>query len=104
MFQSSIAQSTLSGPRPAPNLNAMIKSETGLDVSVDQGEITDIVLGKKLSPTAFDFEMLRETWSEYDRRVRAEEGRLSSTSPTEAAIEGLSEEAKAWIASQGGVR
>ncbi len=85
----------------APDLNAMIKAETGLDVSVDQSEITDIILGKRLSPTTFDFDMLRETWSELDQRVRTEEEGLTPASPAEAAIERLIEEAKAWIASQG---
>jgi argininosuccinate lyase len=87
----------------APDLNAMIKSETGSEVSVDQGEITDIILGKTLAPTTFDFAMLREMWSGFDQRMRTEEEGLCSTSPTEAAIEGLINEAKAWIASQGRV-
>jgi len=85
----------------APDLKAMIQSETGMDVSIDQSEITDIVLGKKLCPTTFDFEMLHETWDAFDRRLRAEEGNLSSKSPIETAIETLVNEAKAWIARDG---
>jgi argininosuccinate lyase len=84
---------------PAPDLNKLIKAETGLDVAIDQAEITDIVLGKKLSPTTFDLEMLRETWNGFDQRLRAEEEKLSPTSTTEAAIERLVQEAKAWIKS-----
>jgi argininosuccinate lyase len=86
---------------PAPDLNDMIKSEAGLEVAADQTEITDIVLGKRLSPTTFDFEMLRETWNAFDQRVGAEEENLSATSVTECAIERLVEEAKAWSASHG---
>ena len=86
---------------PAPDLNAMIKSETGLEVSVDQTEITDIILGNKLSPTTFDFEMLRETWDALDQRLRVAEENLSPQSPTETALERLVEEAAAWIARSG---
>ena len=86
---------------PAPDLNAMIKSETGLEVSVDQAEITDIILGKKLSPTTFDFEMLDETWNAFARRLRVGEENLSAKSPTETAIESLVGEAEAWIACHG---
>jgi argininosuccinate lyase len=82
---------------PAPDLNALIKSETGLDVSVDQTEITDIVLGRKLSPTTFDFQMLHETWDAFDRRLRVGEENLSPQSPIETAIERLVEDANAWI-------
>ena len=86
---------------PAPDLNAMIKSETGLEVSVDQTEISDIILGNKLSPTTFDFEMLRETWDAFDQRLRVAEENLSPQSPTETALERLVEEAAAWIARSG---
>ena len=86
---------------PAPDLNKLIKAETGLDVAIDQTEIIDIILGKKLSPTTFDFEMLNETWSAFDRRLRAEEEKLTPTSTTDAAIERLVGEAKAWVASHG---
>jgi argininosuccinate lyase len=86
---------------PAPDLNAMIKLETGFDLSIDQAEITDIVLGKKLSPTTFDFEMLHETWDAFDKRLRAEEENLSPESPIETAIERLVEDARAWIARHG---
>ena len=86
---------------PAPDLNAMIKSETGLEVSVDQTEISDIILGNKLSPTTFDFEMLRETWDALDQRLRVAEENLSPQSPTETALERLVEEAAAWIARSG---
>jgi argininosuccinate lyase len=86
---------------PAPDLNKMIKSETGLDVTIDQAEITDIILGKRLSPTTFDFEMLNETWSAFDKKLRAEEEMLSPKSSTEAAIDRLVEEAKTWVASHG---
>ena len=53
----------------------MIKSETGLDVAIDQTEITDIILGKKLSPTTFDFEMLHETWNAFDRAAPRRRGK-----------------------------
>jgi argininosuccinate lyase len=82
---------------PAPDLKAMIRAETGLDVSVDQAEITDIVLGRKLSPTTFDFKMLHETWNAFDRRVATAEASLSSSSPTDEAIQRLVAEAKTWI-------
>lgn len=87
---------------PAPDLNAMIKAETGLDVAVDQSEITDIVLGRTLSPTTFDFAMLHETWDAFERRLRVAEENLPSQSPVEAAIGRLIEDAKAWIANAEG--
>jgi len=83
---------------PAPDLNAMIKAETGLDVAVDQAEITDIILGRTLSPTTFDVAMLHETWEAFDRRLRLAEENVPQQSPTEAAIDRLVAEAKAWIA------
>jgi argininosuccinate lyase len=82
---------------PAPDLNKMIKAETGLEVAIDQAEITDIILGKTFSPTTFDFDMLRETWNAFDRRLHAEEETLSQKSTTETSIERLVDEAKAWI-------
>jgi argininosuccinate lyase len=86
---------------PAPDLNKMIKSETGLDVTIDQNEVTDIILGKRLSPTTFDFDMLNETWSAFDQRVRAEEEKLSQKSSTEAAIDRLIDEARTWVSRHG---
>lgn len=86
---------------PAPDLNKMIKAETGLDVAIDQAEITDIILGKTFSPTTFDFAMLRETWDAFDQRLRSEEKALSENSTTETAIDRLVEEAKAWIRAHG---
>ena len=80
-----------------PDLNAMIKTETGLDVSVDQREIIDIVLGRKLSSTTFDFNMLHDIWSAFDRRVAAHEAGLSAAGPTEDAIQRLVAEAYAML-------
>jgi hypothetical protein len=79
----------------------LIKQETGLEVAIDQAEITDIVLGKRLSPTTFDFKMLQETWSAFDQRLRIEEQHLSEESATETAINRLIEEARTWLLSHG---
>lgn len=87
---------------PAPDLNAMIKAETGLAVAIDQDEITDIVLGRKLSPTTFDLEMLHRMWGEFDQRLRVEEEKLPRQSTPETAIDRLIEEARTRVNDPGG--
>jgi argininosuccinate lyase len=83
---------------PPPDLAALLQAETGRDIAVDQDEILDIVLGKKLLPSTFDFDGMREVWSGYARNLGAAAEAVTGPSPVERAIDALVEEAKAWLA------
>jgi argininosuccinate lyase len=87
---------------PAPDLKAMLKTETGRDIAVDQNEIMDIMLGRRLWPTTFDLPTVREVWAGFDRRVADMQASLKSASPVEIAAEKLLADAKAWLAGPAG--
>jgi argininosuccinate lyase len=56
---------------PIPDLNAMLRSETGHDFQIDQAEIMDIVLVKTIWPTTIDAQMLQRVWQEMSEKARA---------------------------------
>jgi hypothetical protein len=86
---------------PPPDLAALLQAETGRDIAVDQEEILDIVLGRKILPSTFDFEGLRAIWSGYAQNLSAAADAVTGPSPVERAIDALTEEAKAWLAGSG---
>jgi argininosuccinate lyase len=86
---------------PPPDLAALLRAETGRDIPVDQQEILDIVLGRKIMPSTFDFEGLRELWMSSAKHVDAAATAVTGPSPVERAIDTLIEEAKAWLAGPG---
>jgi argininosuccinate lyase len=82
---------------PIPDIKALLLSETGRDIAVDQDEIMDIVLGRKLWPTTFDFKTLRDIVAGFDQRVATAQRSLEAPSPVERSIEALVSETKAWL-------
>ena len=71
--------------------------ETGREIDVDQQEIMDIVLGKRLSPTTFDFPMLRETAAVYREKAAAATKKFTGPSVIERAAEQVLADARAWL-------
>ncbi len=82
---------------PKLDLKAILKAETGRDIDVDQDEILDIVLGKRLWPTTFDPPMLRETLADCERKTAAAEKTFGGEGGVERAIAGLRLEAAAFL-------
>jgi argininosuccinate lyase len=83
---------------PALDLRALLKSETGRDIDVDQSEILDIMLGKTIWPTTFDHDALRRTWEHYRGRSEAVTAHYDGTSDVDTSIDALTGEARQWLA------
>ena len=82
---------------PPLDLRDLLKRETGRDIDVDQLEIMDIVQGKRLWPTTFDFPMLRETVAQYRDKARAATEAFARPSVVERATERVLADARAWL-------
>jgi argininosuccinate lyase len=82
---------------PQVDLNQMLEQECGRPFAIDQDEIMDIVLVKKIPPTMFDFPMLSETLAHYEQRSKDATKSSEGKSVVERAIEALLAEARAWI-------
>jgi argininosuccinate lyase len=82
---------------PPLDLRDLLKRETGRDIDVDQLEIMDIVQGKRLWPTTFDFPMLRETVAQYRDKARAATEAFARPSVVEQATERVLADARAWL-------
>lgn len=83
---------------PSIDLNQMLEKELGRPFAIDQDEIMDIVLVKRIWPSMFDFPMLRQTLADYERRSEAATKSSSGLGPVERAIDALLEEARNWLA------
>jgi len=81
---------------PALDLRALLRRETGRDIDVDQQEIMDIILGRRLSPTTFDLPMLRETAASYREKSTAAAEKFAGPSVVERAAERVLADARAW--------
>jgi argininosuccinate lyase len=82
---------------PPADLRALLRQETGRDIDVDQQEIMDIVLGKRLWPTTFDFPVLRKTATDYQQKAAAATNKFAGPSVVERAAEKLLADAQAWL-------
>ena len=83
---------------PRIDLNRMLEEELGRPFAVDQDEIMDIVLVKRVWPSMFDFPMLHETLEDYERRAEAATKSASGEGAVKQAIDALLEEARDWLA------
>ncbi|HTO60332.1 MAG TPA: lyase family protein [Bradyrhizobium sp.] len=83
---------------PPVDLNQMLEQELGRPFSIDQNEIMDIVLVKKIWPSMFDFPMLRETLGEYEKKAADAMEKSSGESAVERAIDRLLTEARDFLA------
>jgi len=86
---------------PAPDLAALIKAETGRDVAIDQGEIMDIVLGKRFWPGTFDFAEVRRIHTEMSAKAQAALSATAGPAPVDRCLDALIEAARAWVAASG---
>jgi hypothetical protein len=57
----------------------------------------DVVLGRRLSPTTFDFPMLRDTAAVYREKAAAATKKFSGPSVVERATEQVLADARAWL-------
>jgi argininosuccinate lyase len=81
---------------PPLDLRELLRRETGRDIDVDQREIMDIVLGKRLSPTTFDLPILRETAAAYREKSAAASRKFAGPSVVERAADQVLADARAW--------
>jgi argininosuccinate lyase len=82
---------------PPLDLKELLRRETGREIDVDPQEIMDIVLGHRLSPTAFDLPMLRETAAAYREKSAAATKKFAGPSVVERAAEQVLADARAWL-------
>jgi len=82
---------------PRVDLNQMLEKELGRPFAIDQDEIMDIVLVKRIWPSMFDFPMLHETFADYERRAEAATKSSNGKGVVERAIDALLAEARDWL-------
>jgi argininosuccinate lyase len=83
---------------PRIDLNQMLEKELCRPFAIDQDEIMDIVLVKRIWPSMFDFPMLYETLADYERRAEAATNSSLGKGAVERAIDTLLVEARDWLA------
>jgi hypothetical protein len=82
---------------PLLDLRELLRQETGREIDVDQQEIMDIILGKRLWPTTFDLPMLRETAANYRQKAAAATKRFAGPGVVESVAENVLADARAWL-------
>jgi argininosuccinate lyase len=82
---------------PPIDLNQMLEQELGRPFAIDQNEIMDIVLVKRIWPSMFDFPMLRETLADYEGKAATATKNSAGKSAVEQAIDALLVEARDWL-------
>ncbi len=83
---------------PPIDLNQTLEQELGRPFAIDQDEIMDIVLVKRIWPSMFDFPMLREILADYERRAGMATKQSAGQGAVEQAIGTLLAEARGWLA------
>ena len=81
---------------PLPDLNALLRSETGKDYNVDQAEITVIVLGKVIWPTTIDAPELRRIWQDMNAKAKAAAEAFAGDSVVTRALDKVVRDARAF--------
>jgi argininosuccinate lyase len=82
---------------PIPNISALIKEETGLDIPLDEAELDAIVRAEIITPTVVDLPLIRQRCEELARKVEAAQRQTPELSSPETAITHLIREAQAWL-------
>lgn len=82
---------------PRVDLNAMLEKELGRPFNIDQDEIMDIVLVKRIWPSMFDFPMLHEMHAEYEGKAKAAVQKAAGPGKVEVAVQALLAEARDWL-------
>jgi argininosuccinate lyase len=83
---------------PPIDLNVMLEEELGRPFAIDQNEIMDIVLVKRIWPSMFDFPMLHKMQADYEKKSEAATKSAGGEGTVERAIGSLLAEARAWLA------
>ena len=81
---------------PLPDLNAVLRDETGKDFNVDQAEIMNIVLGKIIWPTTIDGPELRRIWQEMSVKAKAAADAFAGESGVKQALDKVVRDARAF--------
>ena len=81
---------------PLPDLNAVLREETGKDFQVDQAEIMNIVLGKIIWPTTIDGPELRRVWQEMSLKAKAATEAFAGESGVKQALDKVVRDARAF--------
>jgi argininosuccinate lyase len=81
---------------PLPDLNAVLREETGKDFKVDQAEIMNIVLGKIIWPTTIDGPELRRIWQEMNLKAKAAFEAFAGESGVKQALDKVVRDARAF--------
>jgi argininosuccinate lyase len=81
---------------PLPDLNAVLREETGKDFKVDQAEIMNIVLGKIIWPTTIDGPELRRVWREMSLKAKAATEAFAGESGVKQALDKVVRDARAF--------
>ncbi len=79
-----------------PDLNAVLRSETGRDFNIDQAEIMNIVLGKIIWPTTIDAPELRRIWQEMNVKAKAAADAFAGESRVQQALGKVVHDARAF--------
>jgi argininosuccinate lyase len=83
---------------PLPDLNGVLLAETGRKFDIDQQEIMDIVLGRKIWPTTIDEPGLRKVWDELNRKARAAEQAFADDGAVKRAFDAVLRDARSFCA------
>jgi argininosuccinate lyase len=83
---------------PIPDLNAVLKSETGKDFNINQSEIMDIVLGKIIWPTTIDAPELRRILAEMNGKAQAAAQAFAGESAAARALDAVVRDARQFAA------
>ena len=81
-----------------PDLNAMLRAETGKDFNVDQNEIMDIVLCKIIWPTTIDTAELKVIRTDLDAKAKAATAAFAGPSVAAQALDKVVQEGRAFAA------
>ena len=81
-----------------PDLNAMLRAETGKDFNVDQNEIMDIVLCKIIWPTTIDTAELKVIRTDLDAKAKAATAAFAGPSVAALALDKVVQEGRAFAA------
>ena len=79
---------------PLPDLKSVLREETGRDFDVDQQEIMDIVLGRRIWPTTIDEKALRGVWEELDKKAATAVAAFAEAGTVERALDSVLRDAR----------
>jgi argininosuccinate lyase len=85
---------------PLPDLNALLRAETGIDFAVDQDQIMKIMLGDIIWETTFDKDGIRCIWQEMSDKAQHAAALFDGDGVTGQALARLVDDAREFIRSR----